>query len=292
MTPRTLPFLLAGALWAATAQAANVDLVTIPARQSVQLTIYNSEDITLVKETRFLTFKKGANRMQFAWTNTLIDPTSIEFRPLEQADKIEVLSTIFPGQKPQHLIWNVKSDFTGMAKVEVSYFISGLTWQMDYTAVCNPAETNLRFRGFVRVANNSGEEFENAEVRLIVGTINLVEKVAELARRYGIRPPEKASEEYEGLKKEAMRKSMDAAEMPVESAAPDVVTAPKQIVKEGLSEYFMFSVPGTETIPNGWSKRMQALDAEGVKFDIVHRVRGYQYGPWPVRFFIFTNDTD
>ncbi len=201
----------------------NVDLVTLPSRQSVQLTIYNSEDITLVKETRFLTFKKGVNRMQFAWTNTLIDPTSIEFRPLEQADKIEVLSTIFPGQKPQHLIWNVKSDFTGMAKVEVSYFISGLTWQMDYTAVCNPAETNLRFRGFVRVANNSGEEFENAEVRLIVGTINLVEKVAELARRYGIRPPEKASEEYEGLKKEAMRKSMDAAEMPGDSAAPAVV---------------------------------------------------------------------
>ena len=54
----------------------------------------------------------------------------------------------------------------------------------------------------------------------------------------------------------------------------------------------MFSVPGSETIPNGWSKRMQAVDAEDVKFDIVHRVRGYQYGPWPVRFFIFTNDTD
>ena len=27
----------------------------------------------------------------------------------------------------------------------------------------------------------------------------------------------------------------------------------KAIVKEGLSEYFMFSVEGTETIKNGWS---------------------------------------
>ena len=60
----------------------NVDLVTLPSRQSVQLTIYNSEDITLVKETRYITFKKGGNRLQFSWANTLIDPTSVELRPL------------------------------------------------------------------------------------------------------------------------------------------------------------------------------------------------------------------
>ena len=30
----------------------------------------------------------------------------------------------------------------------------------------------------------------------------------------------------------------------------------KQIVKEGLSEYFIFTIEGTETIPNGWSKRL------------------------------------
>ncbi|MCY2930559.1 MAG: hypothetical protein NTV86_13880 [Planctomycetota bacterium] len=290
MTPRTHIFLLAGAIWAATAQAANVDLVTIPDRQSVQLTIYNSEDITLVKETRFLTFKKGLNRMQLAWTNTLIDPTSIELIPLEQKDKIEVVSTIFPGQKPQHLIWNVKSEFDGMAKIEVSYFISGLTWQMDYAAVANPDETALRFRGFVRVANNSGEEFENAEVRLIVGTINLVEKIAELARQYGIQPPAPKDEAYGELKRDAVKASFSRAAGKAGGAAPG--GGPKEIVKEGLSEYFMFTVPGTESIPNGWSKRMQAVDAEDVKFDIVHRVRAYQYGPWPVRFFIFTNDTD
>ena len=34
--------------------AKNIDLVTLPIRESVQLTIYNSADITLVKETRFV----------------------------------------------------------------------------------------------------------------------------------------------------------------------------------------------------------------------------------------------
>ena len=291
MIRKTLLTVLIASALAATARGKNIDLVTLPARQSVQLTIYNSADVTLVKETRFLTFKQGTNRLQFAWTNTLIDPTSIELRPLEQADKIEVVSTIFPGQKPQHLIWNVDSEFSGMAKVEVSYFISGLTWKMDYVATCNPDETALAFRGYVRVFNTSGEDFDNAEVRLIVGKINLVEKIADLARRYGIAPPKPGGVDYDQLRKRAARESFDKAAAADGRGGP-MVAAPKRIIKEGLSEYFMFSVPGTETIRNGWSKRMQAIEADDVKFDIVHRVRDYQYGVWPVRFFIFTNDKD
>jgi len=291
MTRKAILTVLTVSALAAASPGKNIDLVTLPARQSVQLTIYNSADVTLVKETRFLTFKQGTNRLQFAWTNTLIDPTSIELRPLEHVDEIEVVSTIFPGQKPQHLIWNVDSTFSGMAKVEVSYFISGLTWQMDYVATCNPAETALTFRGYVRVFNNSGEEFDNAEIRLIVGKINLVEKIADLARRYGIATPKPGAPKYKDLRRKAARQSFDKAAEAAGKGAP-MVTAPKRIVKEGLSEYFMFSVPGTETIPNGWSKRMQAIQADDVKFDIVHRVRAYQYGDWPVRFFIFTNDKD
>jgi len=55
-TLATFALLLVGA----SAAARNVDLSTLPGRDSVQLTIYNSEDLTLVKETRFVTFKKGA----------------------------------------------------------------------------------------------------------------------------------------------------------------------------------------------------------------------------------------
>ena len=91
----------------------NVDLVTLPARDTVQLTIYNSEDITLVKETRFVTLKQGMNKLQFSWSGTLIDPTSVDFRPLQHADQIEVADTTFLGQKPQHLIWNIESQYEG-----------------------------------------------------------------------------------------------------------------------------------------------------------------------------------
>jgi len=77
---RTLCTLL---LIAATANiaTAKVDLVTLPARDTVQLTIYNSADMTLVRESRALTLRDGGNKLQFSWANTLIDPTSLEMLP-------------------------------------------------------------------------------------------------------------------------------------------------------------------------------------------------------------------
>jgi len=63
-------------------------------------------------------------------------------------------------------------------------------------------------------------------------------------------------------------------------------------VKEGLSEYFIFTVEGKQTVKNGWSQRMVSFRAREVTFDVVYRYRPHQYGPRPVRFFILANDKD
>jgi hypothetical protein len=276
--------------------AKNVDLVTLPERDSVQLTIYNSEDLTLVKETRSISLKKGANELQFSWANTLIDPTSVEFRPIEHESDVEVTHTIFPGQKPQHLIWHIESKFEGQIKVEVTYFTSGLSWAMDYVGVTDADETKMKFDGFVRVYNNSGEEYENAQIRLVVGTINLVEKIRELAQRRGIPEPAPAEEEYDKMREDSAREMMDEKGAGYEADLPTKdgkhKAGERGIIKEGLSEYFIFSIEGEETVKNGWSKRMRAVKAENVKFDIVYRMRSYQYGPRPVRYFIWKNDSE
>ena len=99
----------------------NVDLSTVPRRDSVQLTIYNSEDLTLVRETRTITFKKGANPLEFSWANTLIDPTSVELKFLTSGEKLELLDTTYPHDKPEMLYWNVDSQFDGEATVEITY---------------------------------------------------------------------------------------------------------------------------------------------------------------------------
>src|SRR5580692_6506460 len=101
--------------------AGNIDLSTVPKRDSVQLTIYNSEDLTLVRETRSVTFKKGVNPLEFSWANTLIDPTSVEIKFLTHADQLDLLDTTFPHDKPQKLYWNVQSEFDGEATIQITY---------------------------------------------------------------------------------------------------------------------------------------------------------------------------
>jgi hypothetical protein len=75
---------------------AKIDLVTLPSRDTVQLTIYNSADMTLVRESRALTLKDGENKLQFSWANTLIDPTSLEMLPKANADKIDIADLTYP----------------------------------------------------------------------------------------------------------------------------------------------------------------------------------------------------
>ena len=66
MNPRIGHSLLLFCLLASSVSA-RINVVALPGRDTVQLTIYNSTDLTLVKETRALTFRKGLNRLEFSW---------------------------------------------------------------------------------------------------------------------------------------------------------------------------------------------------------------------------------
>ncbi len=200
------------------AVAANVDLSTVPKRDSVQLTIYNSEDLTLVRETRTVTFKKGANPLEFSWANTLIDPTSVELKFLSSADQLEVLDTTYPHDKPQMLYWNVQSEMDGEATIQITYFTSGITWSADYRLIADKNEKQLSFDGNVRVFNNSGEQYDDAQVRLVVGTINLVEKIARLAQI----PMNKVAELGDKKKRTGRHR---LSELPTHSTTPTVARA-------------------------------------------------------------------
>ncbi|BBO30578.1 hypothetical protein PLANPX_0190 [Lacipirellula parvula] len=280
--------------------AQNIDLSTVPSRDSVQLTIYNSEDITLVRETRVISFKKGLNPLQFSWANTLIDPSSVELTILQPADKLELLDTTFPHDKPQMLYWNVQSEFDGEATVQITYFTSGITWSADYVAIADGDEATLDLEGFVRITNNSGEEYENAQVRLVVGTINLVEKIAQLAQIPASEVSEMEDLARRELKSQATREFFAKADkLAYDAATPTLagmgggeLAEAKQIVKEGLSEYFIYTVEGTETIPNGWSKRLHSFEANDAPLKIEYRYRPREYGDQLVRMYLLANDEE
>lgn len=283
--------------WGATAlQAENVDLSTVPVRDRVQLTIYNGEDLTLVRDVRTVTFKKGDNPLQFSWAGTRIDPTSVQLRFLKHADKLAVVDTTFPHAKPYMLYWHVASEVDGEATLEISYFTSGIRWTADYLVHANEAETHANVEGFVRIQNDSGEEYEHAEVRLVVGKVNLVEKLESLVTSREQRPQEESS------RKESQQTQLGLAVERAEQLLPEVSDfdsnsamefkhkRAKQIVKESLSEYFLYTIEGTETIPSGWSKRLRSIDAKEVPIEVQYRYRPQEYGDQMVRMYLLKND--
>ncbi len=274
---------------------AKVDLVTLPPRDAVQVTIYNSADLTLVRENRALTVKEGANALQFSWENTLIDPTSLEMLAKGRADAIEIAELDFPPRVKNLGLWNVRSEFSGKIPVEISYLTSGLSWRAFYMGTLSSDEKTMHLQAYVRVTNNSGEDYENAQVRLVVGQVHILDEIAELAQReypYG-RPNPPVVPASRALGR-AMKDKMERLEERLAGNEP-VLMAPtmvKEVVKEGLSEYFLYTIEGTETIPNGWSKRLLSFEAEDVPVVNLYKFEEEQYDREVVRFLSFKNDEE
>jgi hypothetical protein len=276
---------------------ARINVVTIPDRDSVQLTIYNSVDLTMVRETRYLTFRKGLNRLEFSWANTLIDPTSVEFRALTQADKVDVLDVSFPPRVTNTLEWRINSEVAGEVQVEIRYFTSGIAWAADYVCEADRLEKAMTLAGNVRVTNNSGEDYENAQVRLVVGVIRLVEQIAQLARFKGMLRNEMEKQGGDKLLSDMRLRFADAvqeadAEGGDGGGFAGRADKPRQVVKEGLSEYFLYTVEGRDTIPTGWSKRLPSFAQKDVAITSYYKFERERYGDRVMRFYQFKNDKE
>ena len=171
------------------------------------------------------------------------------------------------------LIWTIDAEEDISATVEISYFTSGIGWYAEYTGIMNTDETAMDLTAYVGVTNNSGEEYENAEVRLVVGSIHLVEAIAGLAQ--GQRTHEKLEGAYRSMKRAAKSKDRENK---------------KQIVKKGLSEYYIYAVEGKETIPNRWSKRLESFVQKDVPLKTVYTLDPAKYGNALVKLMTFKND--
>jgi hypothetical protein len=272
---------------------AKVDLVTLPAGKKIQLTIYNSADLTLARDLRELTMKKGENVLQFSWAGTLIDPTSLDMMPKRFGDKIDIFDITYPPRVRNLGLWNIRSGVSGSVPVEITYFTSGLSWRAFYLGTLSNDEKVMDLEGYVRVSNQSGEDYPDAETRLIVGKIHILDQIAQLAQRefpYGrpfppgvlARPAHPPSVEEAEVRRERVR-----------AAVADLAAAkPKEIKKEGLSEYFLYTIEGTETIPNGWSKRLPSFKTKGVPVKNLYKYEKEMYGTNVVRFLSFKNDEE
>ena len=256
-------------------------------------------DLTLVRERRNLTLKKGWNWLQFMWANTLIDPTSLNLEPLKQKDKIEVQQLVFPARLRELGRWLIRSEINGQVPFEITYFTSGLTWRAFYMGTLAQDEKTMHLQGYVRIANNSGEDYENAQTRLVVGKVHILDKIIELAKRrypYGSPVPEvRRGGVYGG----AIDIAANGDKVPllgdtalIGGLFRSVSVRRKEIIKEGLSEYFLYTIEGEETIPDKWGKRLLSFEAEDIDVNSLYKYDEQRWGQQTIRFVAFANDEE
>ena len=234
------------------APASAIELVVLPRRDKVQLTIYNSADLTLVRERRNLTLKRGWNWLQFMWANTLIDPTSLSLEALEQGGRIDIQQLVFPARLRELGRWLIRSEVSGQVPFEITYLTSGLSWRAFYMGTLSEDEKTMQMKGYVRVANASGEDYEKAQTRLIVGKVHMLDTIAALAKRqYAYNRP--GVEKDKAMDVSYALPPVDALRMSAWSMNGVMLEKklgglrPKEVKKEGLSEYFLYTIEGTET---------------------------------------------
>lgn len=285
---------LAGLLCLCTTMTqAKIDLVTLPQRDQVQLTIYNAADLTLVREQRILTLRQGINRLEFGWADTLIDPTSVDLNAPQHAAAVKLLSVSYPPNVKGSAIWHVESTVAGEIPVEISFFTSGLSWESFYHGTLSTDEQYLHLQNYVRINNNSGEDYNNAQTRVIVGQINLEEAITELAQRdapYGS-PQDEIGDVTDSMMYLAPLQLEELVEAEESRKAKALFRGEaKKIIKKGLSEYFIYQIEGTEDIAHGWGKRLLSMEAEAIPVRALYRDGYPHHGDGTQRFLYFKND--
>ena len=66
----------------------------------------------------------------------------------------------------------------------------------------------------------------------------------------------------------------------------------KDIKKEGLSEYFLYTIEGTETIPDKWSKRLLSFGVDDIPVKSLYKYDEDRFGYTTIRYMSFANDEE
>lgn len=170
---------------------ARIKLITLPARQRVEIQL-DHPDVTLVEEERVVPLVSGLNQVDFSWANTRIDPQTILFRVLAAVGgsnlQARVLSVSYPPGE-NALVWQVSATESGSVRVRISYLLGGLTKSFNYRAVASADERTLALSQYIRMKNLANEAFGSSNLWAGYGSrflkpIGLNETKQVLAQKY------------------------------------------------------------------------------------------------------------
>lgn len=133
----------------------------------------------------------------------------------------------------------IDSKKRGEQDVELSYQTEGISWRADYNAELNEDETQMNLNGLVTLTNQSGTSFRNAQLQLMGGDIQTVER-----------------ESYRATSKARMYASPMVASLSADSSA---------VSGDAFFEYHLYTLPRATSIMSNQTKQVTLLQAGKVQ---------------------------
>jgi hypothetical protein len=182
----------------------------------------------------------------------------------------------------------------GRRTVKLSYLAHGFTWSSDYVARLNRRSDALALTGWVTLTNDTGATFEQAEVQVVAGALNLLPAEEHGSRNeYGgdqssaaARAAEIRAEAEQRL---ALLTSCFAMPVPRGVPAPDarlfrmaadstaleevVVTAARVAEREELGDYQLYRLPWRTDLGARQTKQIAFLNKPAVKVERLYSFR-------------------
>ena len=151
------------------------------------------------------------------------------------------------------LVWQLRNDAAADQQFEVAYLTGGLKWRVDYVLKLRPADAApagelpqitdaADLVGYATVANDSGVTYENAQLKLLAGDVNLI-----------LPPPLQLGYSYGG----SLNRLLDAR---------------PQFREKAFFEYHLYTLARRTTIRSAETKQIELISGSGLKLR-----RGYVY---------------
>jgi hypothetical protein len=161
-----------------TRSAGEVAVTLSPPRAAVSLVVYGNADLTLVREVRTVLLPQGPVDVAIEWPGAAIDGSSVSLRA---PDDVAVSPAAQPPGKRDEVRWRLEAPTPGPRDLQITYLTSGIDWKPAYRLTLDEDSGAVQLEGLVTLRNRTGQDFENPQIRLVVGELRLIENLAEAA---------------------------------------------------------------------------------------------------------------
>jgi hypothetical protein len=178
-----------------------------------------------------------------------LEDGSVVLRPQGQI----TLEKMPPNVTPRPTLnWMVDSDESGSQRVELAYMTEGMSWEASYVALVSSDDTTLDLAGWVTLNNQSGIDYNNAELTLMAGDVRRVQPQPQMELMYA------------------------------RAAMMDTASGASQFEEKSFFDYHLYTMARPTTIRDREIKQLSLLGAEEVPVEkhYIYDPRGNWFNSW------------